>query len=63
MFLTHSSMTGLRALAELTSRRPDAATAIFNLPDYRVLETKILGFGQRRIHVESSVDPAARTVA
>ena len=49
-------MTGLRALTELTSRRPDAATAIFNLPDYRVLETEILGFGQRRIHVESTVE-------
>ena len=49
-------MTGLRALTELTSRCADAATAIFNLPDYRVLETEILGFGQRRIHVESTVE-------
>jgi transposase len=43
-------------LTELTSRCADAATAIFNLPDYRVLETEILGFGQRRIHVESTVE-------
>lgn len=43
-------------MTELTSRCPDAATAIFNLPDYRVLETEILGFGQRRIHVESTVE-------
>jgi transposase len=56
MFLTHSSMTGLRALTELTSPRTDAATAIFNLPDYRVLETEILGFGQRRIHIESTTE-------
>ncbi|MFH5878428.1 ISL3 family transposase [Arthrobacter sp. NA-172] len=43
-------------MTELTSRCPDAATAIFNLPDYRVLSTEILGFGQRRIHVESTVE-------
>jgi transposase len=43
-------------LTELTSPRPDAATAIFNLPDYRVLETEILGFGQRRIHIESTTE-------
>ncbi|WP_364748869.1 transposase family protein [Arthrobacter sp. LAR12-1-1.1] len=43
-------------MTELTSRCADAATAIFNLPDYRVLETEILGFGQRRIHVESTVE-------
>lgn len=43
-------------MTELTSRCPDAATAIFNLPDYRVLSTEILGFGQRRIVVESTVE-------
>jgi transposase len=40
----------------LTSWCPDAATAIFNLPDYRVLSTEILGFGQRRILVEGTVE-------
>lgn len=43
-------------MTEPTSRCPDAATAIFNLPDYRVLSTEILGFGQRRILVESTVE-------
>jgi transposase len=49
-------MTGLRALTELTSQRPDAGTAIFHLPDYRVPETEIPGFGQRRIHVEGTAE-------
>jgi hypothetical protein len=53
MILTHSSISGLRPLAELTSCCADAA--LFNLPDYCVLERKILGFGPRRIHVESTV--------
>ena len=35
----------LRALIEPTSPRPDAATAIFNLPDYRVTDTEVLAFG------------------
>ncbi|WP_258190871.1 ISL3 family transposase [Arthrobacter sp. PAMC25284] len=43
-------------MTELTSRCPDAATAMFNLPDYLVLSTEILGFGQRRILVESIVE-------
>ncbi|WP_426997340.1 transposase [Pseudarthrobacter sp. N5] len=43
-------------MTELSSRGPDAATAIFNLPDYRVLSTEIPGFGQRRILVESVVE-------
>lgn len=43
-------------MTELTLRRPDAATMIFNLDDYRVLETQILDYGQRRIHVESTVE-------
>lgn len=38
-------------MIEPTSPRPDAATAILNLPDYRVTETEVLAFGQRRIHV------------
>ncbi len=33
------------SLTELTLAHPDAATVIFNLDDYRVLETEILGFG------------------
>ena len=44
----------LRALIEPTSPRPDAATAIFNLPDYRVTDTEVLTFGQRRVHVEAT---------
>jgi transposase len=54
--LTHSSLTGLRALNELTLVHPDAATTIFNLDDYRVLATQTLSFGQRRIHIESTVE-------
>ncbi|MFF1252676.1 hypothetical protein ACFVYC_09300 [Pseudarthrobacter sp. NPDC058329] len=38
-------------MIEPTSPRPDAATAIFNLPDYRVTGTEVLAFGQRRIRV------------
>ena len=41
---------------ELTLVHRDAATTIFNLDDYRVLDTQILSFGQRRIHVESTVE-------
>jgi transposase len=43
-------------LTELTLPCLDAATAIFNLPDYRVLKAEILAFGQRRIHVESAIE-------
>jgi transposase len=43
-------------LTELTSAYPDAATAIVNRLDYRVVETEIPGFGQRRIHVESTTE-------
>lgn len=46
----------LRALIEPTAQRPDAATAIFSLPDYRVTDTEVLAFGQRRIHVEATVE-------
>ena len=35
----------------------DAATAIFNLPDFRVINTEILPLGQRRITVESERPP------
>ena len=41
---------------ELTLVHPDAATTIFNLDDYRVLATQTLSFGQRRIHIESTVE-------
>jgi transposase len=43
-------------LIEPTSPRTDAATAIFNLPDYRVTGTEILAFGQRRIHVDATAE-------
>ncbi|UIK88971.1 hypothetical protein [Arthrobacter polaris] len=54
--LTHASLTGLRALIELTLVHPDAATRIFNLDDYRVLETQTLSSGQRRIHIDGTVE-------
>ena len=41
---------------ELTLVHPDAATTIFNLDDYRVLQTQTLSSGQRRIHIESTVE-------
>ena len=43
-------------MIEPTSPRPDAATAIFNLPDYRVTGTDVLAFGQRRIHVLATAE-------
>jgi transposase len=43
-------------LIEPTSPRPDAATAIFNLPDYRVTNTQVLAFGQRQIHVMATAE-------
>ncbi len=46
----------LRALIEPTSPRPDAATALFNLPDYRVTDTEVLAAGQRRIRVEATAE-------
>jgi transposase len=46
----------LRALIEPTSPCPDAATAIFNLPDYRVTDTQVLAFGQRQIHVVATAE-------
>lgn len=44
-------------MLEPTGPRLDAATAIFNLPDYRVISTVLLTFGQRRITVESTFPP------
>lgn len=44
-------------MIEPTSPRPDAATAIFNLPDCRVTDTEVLAFGQRRIHVVATAEP------
>ncbi|MGM0929167.1 MAG: ISL3 family transposase [Actinomycetota bacterium] len=35
----------------------DAATVIFNLPDFRVINTEVLPLGQRRITVESELPP------
>jgi hypothetical protein len=46
----------LRALIGPTSPRPDAATALFNLPDYRVTGTEVLAFGQRRVCVEATAE-------
>ncbi|MFJ6314434.1 ISL3 family transposase [Pseudarthrobacter oxydans] len=43
-------------MIEPTSPRPDAATAIFNLPDYRVTDTDILAFGQRRIRIVATAE-------
>ncbi|WP_239437239.1 transposase family protein [Arthrobacter alpinus] len=40
---------------ELTLVHSDAATAIFNLDDYRVLDTPVLSFDQRIIHIESTL--------
>ena len=42
---------------EPTCARIDAATTIFNLPDYRVINAETLSFGQRRIRVESTFPP------
>lgn len=38
-----------------TSAAVDAATTIFNLPDYTVVSAVVLAFGQRRITVESTL--------
>ncbi len=43
-------------MIEPTSPRPDAATAIFNLPDYRVTGTEVLAFGQRRVRVVATAE-------
>jgi transposase len=43
-------------LIEPSSPRPDAATVIFSLPDYRVTDTEVLTFGQRRVRVEATTE-------
>lgn len=43
-------------MIEPTSPRPDAATTIFNLPDYCVTDAEVLAFGQRRVSVEATVE-------
>lgn len=43
-------------MIEPTSPHPDGATAIFNLPDYRVTGTKILPCGLRQINVETTAE-------
>lgn len=40
-----------------TSAAPDAATTIFNLPDYRVRSAVAGAFGRRRVTVESAIPP------
>jgi transposase len=35
---------------------PDAAPTVVNLDDYRVLKAQTSSFGQRRIHIESTVE-------
>ncbi|MEW1819275.1 hypothetical protein AB0323_00540 [Arthrobacter sp. NPDC080031] len=52
----------LRALIEPTSPRPDAATAIFNLPDYRVTGVELLAFGSAGSVSRPLPRPAARRV-
>ncbi len=46
---------------EPTGLRLDAATIIFNLPDYRVVDTTVLTLGQRRVTVESVFPPGCPT--
>lgn len=48
-------------MIEPTSPRPDAATVIFNLPDYRVAGTDVLAFGQRQVHVEATAEAGCPT--
>lgn len=47
-------------MIEPTGARSDAATIIFNLPDYRVIGVDVLAFGQRRIRVESVLEAGCR---
>lgn len=47
-------------MIETTAASPDAATIIFNLPDYRVTGADVLAFGQRRIRVESTLEAGCR---
>lgn len=52
----------LRALIEPTSPRPDAASAIFNLPDYLVTDTEILTLGSAGSESKPLPRPAAPPV-
>src|SRR3954462_15689537 len=48
---------GPRAVFEPTGSQRDAASAIFNLPDYRVIGTTEDPDGVRRVDVESTAPP------
>lgn len=47
-------------MIEHTAASSDAATIVFNLPDYRVVGAEVLAFGQRRIRVKSVLDAGCR---
>ncbi len=47
-------------MIEPTAASSDAATIVFNLPDYRVIGAEVLSFGQRRIWVESVLEAGCR---
>ena len=49
--------TGPRALTEPTVVAFDAATSIFNLPDYRVISATVLADGRRQIIIETDQPP------
>ena len=49
--------TGPRALTEPIVVASDAATSIFNLPDYRVISATVLDDGRRRVIVETDQPP------
>jgi transposase len=48
-------------LAEPTGVASDAATSIFNLPDYRVISVAVLDDGRRRVIVETDQPPGCPT--
>jgi transposase len=48
-------------LNEPTGVAPDAATSIFNLPDYRVISASVLADGRRRVIVETDQPPGRPT--
>lgn len=48
-------------MIEPTGSRRDAASVIFNLPDYRVIEAGDLPRGARRVVVESTAPPGCPT--
>ncbi|MFC0458691.1 transposase family protein [Arthrobacter liuii] len=43
-------------MIEPTSPHPDAATAIFNLPDCRATDTDVLTLGQWRVNIEATAE-------